>query len=307
VLTCLIFIIDMGRPLVGRRRRGDSTSSLRVRTERDAEILRASGRRRVILDLQGVMFFGNTDDLCTEIDSLFAEADMILLNFQRVADIDAFAVVALEQATAKAHANGRLLLFCSVPEAHADIFAAASGAGRGREALVFADLDSALEWMEERVLHEAGHSEFEELPLDRIEMLHGLDMDEIATVRNYLVPLSVPAGATLCREGDKGDHLWLLCSGSVSIWLGSSAKSARRVAALARGTVVGEMSVLESGTRSASVLADEKITGYTIDRQAFESLLHEHPRIGGRVLANIARELARRLRRTSLAIGAESG
>jgi CRP-like cAMP-binding protein len=78
----------------------------------------------------------------------------------------------------------------------------------------------------------------------------------------------------------------------------------KRVAALARGTVVGEISVLEAGTRSATVLADENVTGWMIDKATFESSRREHPRLGGTILANIARELALRLHRTSQAFGA---
>ena len=308
VLSCVIFIIDMGRPLVRRRDRGDAVFSRRIRPERDAEILRRSGRCRAILHLQGVMFFGNADDLCAEIEDLMSEVDVVALDFRRVADIDISAVGALQHAVSKAVAQKRTLLFCNVPPPHRGVFETFAGAESGREGTLFADLDAALEWMEEKALREEGRSEFEELPLDQIEFLHGLDAGEIQVLGNYLMPMSFPAGTALCHEGEEADYLWILSSGSVSVWLGDrGGPTSRRIAALARGTIVGEMSLLESGARSATVFADEDVTGYMIDRETFGSVLREHPQIAATLLANIAREMARRLGNTSRAFGAEIG
>jgi SulP family sulfate permease len=303
-LSCLIFIANMSRPLVRRRARGDVMFSRRVRPERDAELLRRSGRRRIILDLEGVMFFGNTDDLCTEIEALFGGCDMVLLDFRRVADIDVSAVGALEQAVSRSRAKQKLLLFCGLPAPHAGMFA--TDGENDQETTVFTDLDTALEWMEEKALREEGHSEFEELPLDQIEFLHGLQPHEIDLVNKYLMPMSFPAGTVLCHEGEEADYLWILSSGSVSVWLsGRDGQPDKRVAAVARGTTVGELSLLDRGTRSATVRADEDVTGYMIDRETFDTLQQEHPHIGAALVINIAREIAFRLRRTSQTFATE--
>jgi SulP family sulfate permease len=302
-MSCLIFIIDMSRPLVRRRERGDVLFSRRVRPERDVEILRRSGPARAVLDLEGVMFFGNTDDLCTEVEALFTEVEVILLDFRRVADIDVSAVGALEQAVSKALAKGKRLLFCEVPAPHIGLFGAQ--AAPAAETGVFADRDTALEWMEEKVLRDAGRSEFEEVPLEQVEFLHGLEAHEIGVVRRHLMPMSFPAGTILCRQGEEADYLWILSSGSVSVLVGGEGQPVKRIASLARGTIVGETTFLAGGMRPATVRADENVTGYMVDRDTFDSLLREHPHIGGKMLANIGREMARRLRGTYQAFGAE--
>jgi sulfate permease, SulP family len=306
VLSCLIFIVDMSRPLVRRRHRGDALFSRRVRPERDVELLRRSGHLLVILELEGVMFFGNADDLCAEVEDLFAKASIVVLDFRHVADIDISAIGALQQAVSKALAKKKKLLFCHLPSPHLDLFE--SLAGSGGAGTVFADLDAALEWSEEKVLAEVGRSEFEEIPFDGIELLEGLDPHQIGLMRNYLMPMAFPAGTVLCHEGEEAGFLWILSRGSVSVWLGGHGEQrGSRIAALARGTIVGEMSLFDEGTRSGTVLADEDVTGYMIDKERFELILREHPQIATTLLANIAREMARRLRNTSRIVAAETG
>ena len=305
VLSCIIFIVGMARPLIHRRQRCDTLFSRRVRPERDTEILRRSGHLRIVLELQGVMFFGNADDLCGEIEDRFREVETVLLDFRRIVEIDVSAIGALQQAVSKAGAQKKTLLFCGVPAAHRALFDRFFYAKSGDT--VFADLDAALEWMEEKALRDAGRSEFEEVPLDQVEFFRGLEPHEIEVVGKYLMPMSFPAGTILCREGEEADYLWILSSGSVSVWLGSPDSYAhKRLAALARGTIVGEVSLLEGGMRYATVRADENVTGYMIDRETFDSIMREHPQIGGKMLANIAREMAHRLRTISQAFGSEN-
>jgi anti-anti-sigma regulatory factor len=303
-LSCLIFIVDMSRPLVRRRHRGDALFSRRVRPERDVEILRSSGHLRVVLELEGVMFFGNADDLCAEIEDLFGKASVVVLDLRHVADIDISAVGALQQAVSKALARKKHLLFCHLPSTHLDLFE--SLAESGSSGTVFADLDAALEWSEEKVLAEVGRTEFEEVPFDRIELLEGLDSQQIELMRNYLMPMAFPAGTVLCHEGDEAGFLWILSRGSVSVWLGGhDEQPGTRIAALARGTIVGEMSLFDEGTRSGTVLADEDVTGYMIDKETFDSILRDHPQLATTLLVNIAREMGRRLRGTSRIVAAE--
>ncbi len=284
--------------------RGDALFSRRVRPERDVELLRRSGHLRVVLELEGVMFFGNADDLCAEIEDLFGKASVVVLDFRHVADIDISAVGALQQAVSKALARKKNLLFCNLPSPHLDLFE--SLAESGGKGTVFADLDAALEWSEEKVLAEVGRTEFEEVPFDHIELLEGLNSQQIELMRNYLMPMAFPAGTVLCHEGDEAGFLWILSRGSVSVWLGGhDEQPGTRIAALARGTIVGEMSLFDEGTRSGTVLADEDVTGYMIDKETFDSILRDHPQLATTLLVNIAREMGRRLRGTSRIVAAE--
>ena len=94
--------------------------------------------------------------------------------------------------------------------------------------------------------------------------------------------------------------MWLLANGSVSIRLISAdGRTNLRIASLSRGTTIGEMALVEQARRSATIVADEPVVCYELLRAGYARLLTERPAIATKLLANLSRELARRLRRTS--------
>jgi CRP-like cAMP-binding protein len=94
--------------------------------------------------------------------------------------------------------------------------------------------------------------------------------------------------------------MWLLAKGSVSVRLISADGHLNlRLASLSRGTTIGEMALVEQARRSATIVADEHVVCYELLRDGYARLLSEHPVIATKLLTNLSRELARRLRRTS--------
>jgi sulfate permease, SulP family len=295
-LAGIIFIANMSRPIFRRIYRGNELSSKRVRPSDDTAILLACGARRAVLELQGVLFFGNADDLAERIGQLFDETDMITLDVRGITDIDISGAEVLTEIVASAGRRGKWLVFCNVPPDLARTIGALAAGGGAFGPLVVADQDTAIEWMEEEALrgHAAGRLSVQSLPLDRLDFTH-----ELALLLARLISRNFAPGATVCAEGETADRLWLLTRGSVSVRLKVADGSSRRIASLAMGTVVGEMALLGTGRRSASVVADDDVLCYELTESAFRALLDEHPRLASKILANIAREMARRVRTTS--------
>jgi len=63
--------------------------------------------------------------------------------------------------------------------------------------------------------------------------------------------------------------------------------------------VIGEMCLIETARRSATIVADEQVVCYELLREDFAMMLNNHPAIATKLLSNLARELSRRLRLTS--------
>jgi sulfate permease, SulP family len=300
-LACIIFIANMSRPILRRMARGTEIVSKRVRPADAQAALLASGRRRAVLELQGVLFFGNADDLADRIVALLDEADIVTLDVHGITDIDISGAQVLHEIVSNARRRQKWLIFCNVPPDLArtmNEFARGDGRFGAR---VMNDLDSAVEWMEEEALRR--HAEHlplvGELALSALDFTQGLDEEELALLQSRLVARTFQPGETLCIEGEEADRLWLLTKGSVSVRMALPGGDAVRVASLAMGTVVGEMALLGTGRRSASVMADDDVQCWELADKEFRALLDEHPRIASKVLANIAREMARRVRLTS--------
>ncbi len=299
LLAGILFIADMSRSIVHRRYWGNEIFSKRRRPSGDIELLRESGHRRAVLELQGVMFFGNADELSHEISELFREVDMLTLDLSGVTDIDFSAATILQYESARSRFAGKQLLLCNVLPQLAELLTTAETAAAAvPSSAIMSDLDAALEWMEEETLRKLARANQDRIPLERNVLFRGMTEDERRTVFVLLHHRTFEAGEVISHEGDEvAEEMWILTSGTVSIRLNfAQGKRSRRVASLGAGTVVGEMAFIESGRRSATIVADEPVECYVLDRPAYAVIGAEHPQIVSKMLANLLHESMIRLR-----------
>ena len=296
-LSCLIFIAQMSRPVISRRWSGEGIRSKRVRSHHHGEILRLHGGRIAVLQLQGVLFFGNADDLSAELLALQERCEIVIIDMRRVSDVDTSGATMLQHAGARFRAGKKHLILCGVDPAFSDLLRASmAGGGDGK---LFPDRDSALEWAEENLIrtHAADHASHE-LALAETDLVQQMSPAEIDILASHLSLVTYPAGTPLCRGGDAPDRMWIIKRGSVSVRV-AGARGERRLASLAPGCSVGEMGFLDRRPRSADVYADDDVEAYVMTAQSYAAILRDHPRIGQAILANIARQLSERLRDTS--------
>ena len=299
-LACLLFIADMSRAIVRRRYRGDEVVSKRQRSAGDVALLRQSGPRRAVMELQGVMFFANADELSREINDLFRKVDMLALDLHAVTAIDVSAATILQHEAMRGRRGGKRLLFASLSPPLEDVLNNRESGGPLPPGSVFPDADAALEWMEEEALSREVRATPESVPLARHDLMRGLSAAELELVAGLLRRTGFPAGAELCREGDEATEMWILTRGSVSVRLSfAGATRMKRIASLGVGTIVGDMAFIEGSRRSATTVADEEVECYVIDRAAYAAILRDHPEIGTKLLTNLLGETMRRLRATS--------
>jgi CRP-like cAMP-binding protein/ABC-type transporter Mla MlaB component len=252
--------------------------------------------------LEGVLFFGNADDLSARIKSLFQETDMIALDMRGVNDIDVSGANILANLVSKSRELKKCLLFCHVPSSCVTTIKNLIPKTLVPEELIKHDLDSALEWMEEQslLLNAARRSHADVLTLGEMDFLAGIEQDDLERLNKVLTRRDFEPGEIICSEGDEGDRMWLLAKGSVSVRLTLGAgRQSMRIASLARGTAIGEMSLIDSARRSATIVADEQVVCYELLRDNFAMMLSDFPTIATKLLSNLARELSRRLRLTS--------
>jgi CRP/FNR family cyclic AMP-dependent transcriptional regulator len=100
---------------------------------------------------------------------------------------------------------------------------------------------------------------------------------------------ALPAGQALFREGEQGDVMYVLMSGTTEIIVNH-----RVVETAGAGAIFGEMAMIDDGARSATVIAKSDCSLFPIERKRFNFLIQQTPNFAIYVM----RVMADRLRRT---------
>jgi CRP/FNR family cyclic AMP-dependent transcriptional regulator len=132
-----------------------------------------------------------------------------------------------------------------------------------------------------------------------INVLAGLNEDEIGRLEAVCETQSVDAGDHVFTEGDEGDDLYIVLSGRVRISKAISLSIDRTLATLSGGSVFGELAMVGEGTRSATACAEEVTKLLVLSREGFMRLTDEEPVLGLKVMGRFAAALAERLRITT--------
>jgi CRP-like cAMP-binding protein len=234
---------------------------------------------------------------------LSADARIVILDCGRMADMDATGVRLLSQLFQRMTAQGQTMLVSHMTreDLNGRFMEVIAGAGIFNACRLFADTDSALEWAEDHVLGAAGFDPAgrREIDLEEFGLALGFDADERAQIGQRIQRLELTAGTMLFREGDDGDAFFLLAKGTVTIRLSVGRRSPIRLANLIPGVTFGEMAMLEGARRSADAIADNDIVVYRMTKADFEELLVAAPALAAKVVGNMAREIAARLRVTN--------
>lgn len=127
-------------------------------------------------------------------------------------------------------------------------------------------------------------------------VMAGLDDEAIGFLSGLAREERFPAGAVIIGEGEPGNRMFFLTSGHVAVVKGHGTMQAVTLARLGPDQFFGEMSLVESVVRSASVVADDAVTACTLRGTDFHRLYLHRPEQYGIVMLNVARDLSRRLR-----------
>ena len=100
-----------------------------------------------------------------------------------------------------------------------------------------------------------------------------------------------PGKNVIFQEGDSGDVLFIILSGKVKVLLTGKNGQEYILSRLGPGNFFGEMAILESAPRSASVITVEPSEFFLLGRKALTELLKHHPDIALKILKNLSQRL----------------
>ena len=126
--------------------------------------------------------------------------------------------------------------------------------------------------------------------LDRLRsvpLFSGLGSREIERLGQLVDEVEVPAGHVLMRQGDRGNEMFVLVSGKVSV-----ERAGRALGERGAGSVLGEIALLAEMPRTATVIAIEPSRMFVVGHREFHSLMDQMPSVRTSVLEVLASRIA---------------
>jgi CRP/FNR family cyclic AMP-dependent transcriptional regulator len=131
--------------------------------------------------------------------------------------------------------------------------------------------------------------------IGQVPLFSGLPSRHLRRLSDLAVEERLMEGATIVREGDIGDTFYVILEGEAKVVNASN----RVVNRLQPGDSFGEISLLDGGPRTATVIAETPMRVATLERKGFLRTLEAEPAVAVKLLGDAAKLLRRLTRPTA--------
>jgi CRP/FNR family transcriptional regulator, cyclic AMP receptor protein len=115
--------------------------------------------------------------------------------------------------------------------------------------------------------------------LNKVPLFAALKTEDIHNISAIAIEEAYESGHTLFYEGDVGDRLYIVVSGAVHILRTGAHGSETHIATLKENDVLGELSLFDAETRTATARCAGPCAFLVLERNDMEQLAHEYPAI----------------------------
>jgi len=147
----------------------------------------------------------------------------------------------------------------------------------------------------QRLEKELASGKKEMISIDRlkeVEILQGLGEWELQSIAQFFDEETVAAGITLCEENERADQLYILQQGSVSL----RSKKLGQLEINTPGKIVGWSFLVPPYRYTASAVTTTPSSLLVIKSPDFYYLIHKEPKMGMKVMNNLAQVMASRFK-----------
>src|ERR1043165_4003191 len=128
--------------------------------------------------------------------------------------------------------------------------------------------------------------------LARIPFFTALPREELDLLVAELQVVNLNSGDILLREGDPGEHLYIVVNGELEILMAPDTDDELILNILHAGEYLGEMSLLQpGGLRTASARARGNVVLLSMNRDQFKDLLQRHPELSNAMIGVLSQRL----------------
>jgi CRP/FNR family cyclic AMP-dependent transcriptional regulator len=132
--------------------------------------------------------------------------------------------------------------------------------------------------------------------LRSVRLFRTIEGPELGILADSLRERPLRRGQVLLREGDSGDEMFLIRSGSLVISKGVTGRVEQVLARVGPGDFFGEMSLFDRSPRSATIQADSDTMLLVLDRAALTKLTEVSPRAAAAFFESLVLIFIERLR-----------
>jgi len=128
--------------------------------------------------------------------------------------------------------------------------------------------------------------------LRQVPLFEACTNKELQAIAKAGDEITMTAGTVIVDQGQLGREAFVVLDGQVTVKRGG-----RKIVTMGPGAVVGELSLLDHGPRTATVVCDTDCVLFVLDQRHFRSVLESNPSFTAKLLATLAgriRELDRR-------------
>jgi CRP/FNR family transcriptional regulator, cyclic AMP receptor protein len=122
--------------------------------------------------------------------------------------------------------------------------------------------------------------------LSNVPLFSACSKRDLRRIAALVDEIDVPEGRVLTRQGEPGWECFVIAEGEAKVTVRGSG-----TASLGPGDVVGEMSLLDQGPRSATVTANSDMHLLVLTSRSFSSLINQVPLVARRIMVALAGRL----------------
>lgn len=139
----------------------------------------------------------------------------------------------------------------------------------------------------------------EEEVVRRAPLFTALDEEAAVSLRSSMDTVKIAKGAILFKEGDDGEHLYVIIDGKLKLGTSSGDGRENLLSILGPGEMFGELSLFDPGPRTSTATAVTDARLLSLSHEKVIPWLKQNPEVSLQLLAR----LSQRLRRTNEAVG----
>ena len=272
------------------------------------ELLNKEGHRILIMVLQGFIFFGTADKLITAIRNRIMELkgskfDFLVLDFHHVSQLDTSAIVTFSKL---AQLSDRIAFHIIISSADEKSVKQLVKHGfftfddQPLERHYKEQLDTAVDWCEQRILSDLNlNDEEQNLKLHDVLGRIAFEETDVNLLSDFFVVENRKAGEYLFKEGDSGESLYFVGSGTVVVVLKIPRQAEQILRKYKAGAILGEMAIYTGANRTASVRIESDACLYRLDKEKLEEMSRRFPASTAALNTYIVKVLSERLGRAN--------